>query len=340
MNPLPQRKKTAEEIAKLRESLGIPPSPGEVPVEPPPVEVPSVVPAPSIEPELPAATPEVFAPPVEPDVAIQEQPAEILEGEAAQLPPVPILDVSGQVLEPFAQEPRRVKTVRSLKKSEQGPVMPRDLSIAPADAKIPMRRHSEDEIMEMRRRDLLAAQSPAQHMLSLAASPFLIGAGYLVAVAGAVCAWRLFSPVPGGVCVGVALLVAAWIALRKPISRHHAGFIFMIAMFTAVFGAIHHFPTEVVDEPVAEDPNRIIESLSVDDGYSSLTDEEKALILELKERTKPVPDEFPDIEPTTPELPPEPPAPTTPPGDGETPAPDATPPPAEEETPAEDPDAP
>ncbi len=336
MNPLPQRKKTAEEIAKLRESLGIPPSPVEVPVEVPPVEVP----APSIELELPAATPEVFAPPMEPDVAIQEQPTEILEGEAAQLAPVPILDVSGQVLEPFAQEPRRVKTVRSLRKSEQGPVMPRDRSATPADAKIPMRRHSEDEIMEMRRRDLLAAQSPAQHILSLAASPFLIGAGYLVALAGAVCAWRLFSPVPGGVCVGVALLVAAWIALRKPISRHHAGFIFLIAMLTVVFGAIHHFPSEVEDEPVVEDSNRIIESLSVDDGYSSLTDEEKALILELKERTKLVPDEFPDIEPTTPELPPEPPFPTPPPADGEAPAPDATPPPDEEETPAEDPDAP
>ena len=299
------------------------------------------MPAPSIEPELPAASTEVFAPPVALDTAIQQPHAEISEAEVAELPTVPILDVSGAVLEPFAQEPRRVKTVRSLRKSEQGPVMPRVRSEFADEAKIPIRRHSEQEIMEMRRRDLFAAQqSPAQHILSLAASPFLIGAGYLIAIAGAVCAWKLFSPVPGGVCVGVALLVAAWIAFRKPISRHHAGFIFLIAMFTAVFGAIHHFPDEVVDEPVVGDSNRIIESLSVDDGYSSLTDEEKALILELKERTKPVPDEFPEIEPTTPELPPEPPVPTTPPADGETPAADATPPPAEEETPAEDPDAP
>jgi K+-transporting ATPase A subunit len=38
------------------------------------------------------------------------------------------------------------------------------------------------------------------------------------------------------------MLVAAFIGIRKPISRHHAAFIAVIALFVIIFGALHYFP--------------------------------------------------------------------------------------------------
>ena len=43
-------------------------------------------------------------------------------------------------------------------------------------------------------------------------------------------------------CVTVALLIAVFIALKKPLSRHHAAFIAVITLFVIVFGALHFFP--------------------------------------------------------------------------------------------------
>ena len=43
-------------------------------------------------------------------------------------------------------------------------------------------------------------------------------------------------------CSTAAMLLAAFIYLRRPISRHHAAFIAVIALFVIVFGALHFFP--------------------------------------------------------------------------------------------------
>ena len=39
----------------------------------------------------------------------------------------------------------------------------------------------------------------------------------------------------------IGLSFAAWFALKKPRSRHHAGFIVILAVLIAVFGIIHQF---------------------------------------------------------------------------------------------------
>jgi uncharacterized membrane protein YozB (DUF420 family) len=45
----------------------------------------------------------------------------------------------------------------------------------------------------------------------------------------------------GGVSAGV-LLIAGWVAWRRPLSRHHAGFMTIIAVLVLVFGTLYFFP--------------------------------------------------------------------------------------------------
>jgi hypothetical protein len=40
----------------------------------------------------------------------------------------------------------------------------------------------------------------------------------------------------------IALLIASFVFLKKPISRHHAAFITAITVFALVFEALHYFP--------------------------------------------------------------------------------------------------
>jgi hypothetical protein len=204
MSPLPQRKKSAEEIAKLRESLGVPGAVGE--------ETPA---APAAEVSQPAT-------------AVAEAPA-----ERASLPP------AQETPPPAAREP---KPVRSLRKAERAaaPVPHRD---SPPDSSLPHQRHSAREIEELRRREMHSLMNSVPNPRLLPAHPALIIPGYLCSIAAAVGVWVYQMP-PAATLVAVlaALAIAGFIWRRKPVSRHHAAFIAVFALFLLVFSALHYFP--------------------------------------------------------------------------------------------------
>jgi hypothetical protein len=234
---LPQRRKSAEEIAKLRESLGIPGegvpgtgADGAVPADDSPVAE-----------RAPAAAParDLFSPDPEPNL----RPA---------APPKP---------------------VRSLRKSERNPAgPPATPRPAPAEKKgvIPVRRHDDCELMEMRRIQAAPPDLAIAHIRNLVAPWPLVVLGYLLPAMGAFAGW-FASWAPGvpepdfpadwladlsrapwlekagfatlvAACAA-ALALAAWLGWKKPRSRHHAGFMVILAILIAVFGFSHYFNT-------------------------------------------------------------------------------------------------
>ena len=259
MSRLPQRKKSSEEIAKLRESLGITdPSPADgLPAE---IETPEPVDA-KISPALPAAH-KISEPAVAPALAPIPMP-EISEPKPVRSlkrsERIPVLPVDDQELLdyvlkqavapeipvtpplPVAHGP---KQVRSLRKSEQVPLPADYRHEPPPDSNLPFHRHSEKEISEIRRQEAIAMLAPAVHPLSRHAHPAQVVPGYLTALAGALCFYYYELELPYTlVCVVLALLFAAFIFFKKPLSRHHAAFIAVAALFVIVFGALHYFPT-------------------------------------------------------------------------------------------------
>jgi len=251
MSLLPQRKKSPEEIAKLRESLGVPGLlPGEDPLPIPDTR--SQAPAEPVETIIPAhhqAT-LVHAPETTP---LAPQPVEAHHGHrplhslkrSERIPALPAEDPPSD--EPDAAPPNSrshaPKPVRSLRKSEQMPVLTEHDAEPSPDSKLPFHRHSDQEISEIRRREALAMMKPVVNPKLAAAHPALLVPGYLCAIAGSSCFF--FYGVPLAATAGstaAALLFAAFIYLRRPISRHHAAFIAVIALFVIVFGALHYFP--------------------------------------------------------------------------------------------------
>lgn len=276
---LPQRKKTAEEIAKLRESLGIggfpaaePPAgenapvpaaePVTVPVAAPaPVAEPALaVPAAQIAPQVPAAefpfriapvSPAVVESPKNPD-PVSLPVMEVREPKAVNplksSEPAPVLPVvpkapAGVPILPQASPPatKAPKIVRSLKKSEQRPLAA--VHAPPKDSSLPIHRHSDQELGEIRRREMLAHSINAAPPPVLEAHPVLYAPGYLLILGSAV-GIRFYDVdrmIPAA-CVVLALCVATFIFVKKPLSRHHAAFIAVMSLFVVVFGALHYFP--------------------------------------------------------------------------------------------------
>lgn len=221
---LPERRKSPEEIAKLREAMGIPGA-----------EAPA--------PEAPQEKAEPAAP-----------PAPVAEQEAAPAP-------------------APAKAVRSLRRSERQEAAPVPLS--PADpvpatnaGTIPVRRRSEQELMEMRRTQATPPDRSIAYIKNLAVPWPLVALGYILPLTGALLGWlSVWTPTvmepdfpamwmadlsrePWLGTAGLAtlvvlctagLLLAGWFAWKKPRSRHHAGFITIIAVFTAVFAILLKF---------------------------------------------------------------------------------------------------
>lgn len=212
MSSLPQRKKTAEEIAQLRESLGVSPSPAAIPH---PSAAPHAVAAPHF-----AAARHHAAPHSEPQFAKEWDTAEAI-------PP----------------SPRQIKRVRSLKKSEQAPI-----EIKPVhnneQSNLPTRRRSHEELGEMQRREALALlDTHAPNPKLMPAHPAWITPGYLFAISGASCfVFDSFPWIATAACAACALIVSLSLYLKRPISKHHAGFIAVISLFVIVFGSLHYFP--------------------------------------------------------------------------------------------------
>lgn len=258
MSLLPQRKKSAEEIAKLRETLGITaPTQGELelPVENAPEPAPA--PAKKIEPPLPAFAPIPFAE-LHDAKSAHANPIPVLPCEESGPPPTAVehLPPPEELPAPLPVEQPATRIVRSLRKSEQGPV---HTPPPPApDSKLPIHRHSDKELNEIRRRETLAMIGtpimPQTHTAHLS----LVIIGYLLAIIGGVAVaipdylaevardfgfyHDYFEKILTATCAGLALPIAAFIYFRKPFSRHHAAFIGVITLFVIIFGALHYFP--------------------------------------------------------------------------------------------------
>ncbi|KAB2640896.1 MAG: hypothetical protein DVB25_03390 [Verrucomicrobia bacterium] len=222
MNPLPLRKKSPEELAKLRQTFGILPSP---PAAQTPDERPSLASAPKRMGALPLPSAKI--------------PADVAAPQRQLRPPS-----------------------RSFKRSEHRPKLEADTpSLTATDATpspLPLRRHSAQELAHARRHDALAVISRGAYQLPTAAHPVLLVCGYLLACGGAAAPTLLdgLSRLTGSytlamawsqgyhlltACTLAALVVAAVIYARNSLSRHHAAFIAIIVFFALVFSVIHYF---------------------------------------------------------------------------------------------------
>ncbi len=258
MSLLPQRKKSAEEIAKLRESLGIP---GLSPEEEMPVgnatpaglaiETPTVVIAEKIS-EPPPPSPLA---PIPLTTANEPKPVRSLKRSER----MPVLPVDDSEPLPHLADPAPVRIpassplpvapglrpVRSLRKSEQAPLPAQRPEPSP-DSSLPIHRHSDRELNDLRRRDALTALAQEIRPPSLSAHFSVIIAGYLSVIAAGVffhfydLAKELLPVTAAG--VAVSLICAGFIFFKKPLSRHHAAFISVAALFVIVFGTLHYFP--------------------------------------------------------------------------------------------------
>jgi hypothetical protein len=189
MSALPERKKSAEEIARMREQMGLP-----------------------------------FVSPAQADSPVQEP----VEPEAGPVSPHPVRSERESVVESLSPE------------------------ISPASG-LPVRRRSQRELDELRRREALRAVS----MGTPSAVPFqaktahwsLVILGYLLALATVAGTWHELFMIPkregywlafgGG---GAALLIAGFIAWRKPMSRHHAGFAAVTVVLVLAFALLYYYP--------------------------------------------------------------------------------------------------
>lgn len=233
MSPLPERRKSAEELAALRETLGIS-------AEGPPPGAPGVAKGGALEEEVKTGIVEELK------SAVFEAPAEV----------APAAEV-------------KAKTVRSLRKSERLPrERPRQTFSKMADGKLPVRRHTENELVRLKHAEAPAVVPPVVHLERITAGGttllFLYGVGMLLVSLGWAGRWArglpsmdlpdwlaeavalpyygmiLYGLLAGG--AAVMLLGAGWIHLRRPRSRHHAGFLTIIAVLVLVFGTLYSFP--------------------------------------------------------------------------------------------------
>jgi hypothetical protein len=85
---------------------------------------------------------------------------------------------------------------------------------------LPEKKRAADELKRLRLQHTLAVRPPIGHIRAQMANKPAIFLGYLLCLAGGV----------GG------LLVAVFIAVRKPRSRHHAALMFILVVLVLVFG--------------------------------------------------------------------------------------------------------
>ena len=251
---LPERRKSAEEIAKLREAMGVP---GAIPAEP---EA-----APTPQGESSSAVPEPAAAAMGTGPSLAEESKSAADSITAPGGVAASASAAGDE----SQESRRPthRSVRSLRKSEQGPVTASVLPLESA-ATIPTHRHSERELMELRRTQATPPDQSIAYIKNLAVPWPLVTLGYLLPLSGALLGWlSVWTPTvmepdfpamwmadlsrkPWLGTAGLAslvllcvlgLLLAGWFAWKKPRSRHHSGFITIISVFTVVFAILSKF---------------------------------------------------------------------------------------------------
>jgi len=267
MNPLPQRRKSPEEIAHLRESLGIHPPP--------------LAPDSEVESSNPPARASDAADPLDqsndatpldgiaPHAQVRRRGHSFKRSEREPRPPeAPARNAyfpneTSVILPPPTVLPVAVtpqaRPVRSLKRSENAAAPATAPARSAADSKLPVHRHSDEQLAEARRRDALAVLSHGTYQLPTAAHPALLAIGYALAIGGAAAPVLLvgLSHLTGSYALAMAwgggyhlltastlaaLTVAALIGFRNDLSRHHAAFIAIIVFFALVFAVLHYFP--------------------------------------------------------------------------------------------------
>ncbi|MFT3989774.1 MAG: hypothetical protein QM680_00040 [Luteolibacter sp.] len=253
---LPERKKSAEEIAKLRDELGVfarPPAPQaaaptpEIAVEKPaaPVLPPqsgfSTTPVRNSRPLPAPSAPDLSPLPVHPPA----KPVSSLR-KSERIPELPISHPSASpVFEPAPESPATPEdrpAVHSLRKSEQiAAPLAKPAALPTAESHLPAHRHSDQSLNEIRRQTALAARLTPPPPVLKAEWPWVI-IGYLSVLAGPILLGSLQTPIGAAVSEGLAILVAAFIFFKRPYSRHHAGFLLLIALLVTIFGALYHFP--------------------------------------------------------------------------------------------------
>ena len=233
---IPERKKTPEEIAALREGLGIPdapPPPGaprQRPAQIPPIDATPPNPAPGAK-QIEPATATVLDP-AHPD----SPPAtELLESVIhLDVSPAPVSEA----------KPKPLPPQHTLRKHEL-PLAP--ASVITHKTALPTGRHDEEGIAEIRRRDALQNLSshspdPAAHLKKITASLFLLVPAYLLSLAAGAAAWKRVHHITPLALLALATLLAIFIFIRKKRSRHHTAILAIIIIMTLVFGGLHYAP--------------------------------------------------------------------------------------------------
>jgi hypothetical protein len=217
---IPSKKKTPEEIAALREGLGIPPVASPLAPLPPPSP----------------AMPEGMGKAEEPPAPAPPQPA-------SDADPVTHLDPPALPIRP---QKAVIKPSHSLRKQEI-PLAPAPVAPSRQRTELPARRHDPRDVAQIRKREALAqlrqpGGDPTDHLRKQKASPFLYVPGYLLAFAAALTAFRDDHYITPAALTGIATMIMVFIAWRKPRSRHHAALLFIVVFLTLVFGALHYAP--------------------------------------------------------------------------------------------------
>jgi len=240
MSLLPQRKKSVEEIAQLRETLGIPVIAEDSSASQEVVDkiVPTTHQANLVHPEEPVR----IAPPQEERRSQEAHPAHSFK-HSVKISPASALEVVDDVPDPSPPDTQSLRRVRSLRKSEQAPIPPPKKLPVSAESLLPFHRHSDKELADLRHREALSLLKPVAAPNLTLAHPVLLVPGYLASVIGAVgfLYYEFEMAVTAG-CLGFALLLATIVFIRNPYSRHHSAFIAIAAVFVAVFATLHYFP--------------------------------------------------------------------------------------------------
>ena len=182
MSPLPKKKKTPEELAALRESLGIssegPPAnaPGVMghgpigPPEPQPAEIaPEPAPIPEVKKEVAKAPVIEAEPQAEPEIR-PEQPV-VLETEEAPEAKVKVVMSLRKSERLPVDKPKRVSSRNDGKiptrKHREGERIPLEKPTEPISAtatQLPTRKHSDQELARLRHAPLPGVEAPAVHL--------------------------------------------------------------------------------------------------------------------------------------------------------------------------------
>ena len=177
MSSLPEQKKTPEEIAALRDKLGIP------------------------------SAAQADADTSSPDEVV------------AELKP-----------EPAASPVRPVHVV---------PAAPVKIDSASG---LPLRRHSDEELEDLRRRGMFETQDEALRMPVRRAHGAWVITGYLFAASAAIPVYLELSVVLPVAVSAAALGFAAFLFFLRPYSRHHGAFISVVVLFVLIYAAFNYVP--------------------------------------------------------------------------------------------------